>query len=116
MPLILNGPMKDSELLQGRALGQTWTRENKTEAYVCIPPALIITDSNGATWTIGSSYIEGGYWAFYYNVLRNDVDTDIFAAKIEYRGGKIRALTKDGWRVWTERRRGSMSAAPGYWL
>ena len=28
------------------------------EPYVSVPPALIITDSNGATWTLGFKYVE----------------------------------------------------------
>jgi len=107
--------LKDSDLLVGRALGETYHRENKTEAYVCIPPALIITDSNGATWTLGNEYLNLG-WAFYFNVLRNDVDTGEFAARVEYRGGRVRIWTQQGWKVWTERRRGHMSVSPGYWV
>ena len=109
--------LTDSELLVGKALGQNYYRENKTESYVCIPPALIITDSNGATWTLGHEYIHTGReWSYYFNVMRNDVDTGEYAARIEYRAGKVKILTKDGWKTWTERKQKTMASAPGYWL
>jgi hypothetical protein len=108
---------RDSELLIGRAEGQTYYRENASENYVTIPPAFLITDTNGATWTLGSEYIHTGRdWAFYFNVRRNDVDTGEYAARIEYRNKQVRIWTKDGWKVWHERKRGSLSQAPGYWL
>ena len=105
----------DSEMLVGKACGQTWFRENRTENYVCIPPALIITDYNGATWTFGNEYLNLG-WAYYINVLRNDVDTGEFAARIEYHRGRVRIWTQQGWKVWTERPKGSASSAPGYFV
>ena len=91
---------RDSELLIGRALGQQFERENATEAYVEIPPACIITDSSGATWTLGTEYINPG-WNMEFNVLRNDVDTGEFASRIVYQRGKVRIFGKGGWRVWT---------------
>ncbi len=111
---------QDSALLKGRALKTTYLRENATQPYVTIPPALIITDSNGATWTLGFSYIEKwirGEKVFYFNVLRNDVDTGEFSEKIDYRQGKIRIFSSDGTqKVWRERPSGSLSRAPGYWV
>jgi hypothetical protein len=91
---------KDSVLLRGRADGCAYYRENASEPYVEIPPAYIITESNGATWTLGSEYLQRG-WIFEFNVLRNDIDTGEMASKIVYRGGKVRIFGVDGWRVWT---------------
>lgn len=91
----------DAHLLIGRALGQTWRRENVTEPYVCIPPALIITDSDGATWTFGFNFNADGE----INVLRNDVDTGEFASRIEYRGGVVRIFGKSRWRSFSRNRR-----------
>jgi len=111
---------RDSVLLSGRAVGGTFYRENASEPYVTIPPALIITDSNGATWTLGhAGYIEvfNGRWPdWFWPVLRNDVPTGEHAKKIEYRRGKIRIWTRNGWRVWTEHKPGSMILAPGHFI
>jgi hypothetical protein len=108
--------LHDSELLIGRALGGQYTRENKTDAYVTVPPALIITDSNGATWTLGHDYILKG-WRYYFGVMRNDVHTGEQACQIEYRQWRVRIFTPDGkWKIWVERKAGHMSAAPGYWV
>lgn len=114
MPAIL----KDSFLFSGTIFGTKFKRENITESYVSIPPALVITDSRGAMWTLGNEYIELGRW-YYFSVLRNDVDTDIFSSRLEYRrtnsGPRLRALTKDGWKVWVDRKT-TVSGIPGYWL
>jgi len=108
--------LQDSALLKGRALKTTYLRENATQPYVSIPPALIITDSNGATWTLGFSYVLNR-GQFFFNVLRNDVDTGELASNIEYRQGKIRIRCSDGTqKVWRERPSGSLSRAPGYWV
>jgi hypothetical protein len=112
---------RDSEMLRGRALGSIYHRENRTESYVCIPPALIITDSTGATWTIGSEYEVRG-WRYYWAVLRNDVFTGEYAEKIEYLRGKIHIYTPDsstrnGRKTWHERAPWQiLSRAPGYFL
>lgn len=85
----------DAHLLLGRALGVTFRREDRTESYVCIPPALIITDSDGGTWTLGTEYNTHFEW----NVLRNDKDTGEFASRIEYRrdnvGGVLRIYGRE---------------------
>jgi len=91
----------DAHLLIGTALGRTWRRENKTESYVVIPPALIITDSDGATWTLGTEY--NVHMEF--NVLRNDKDTGEFASRIEYQRGVLRIYGRDGWRTFSRNRR-----------
>jgi hypothetical protein len=88
----------DAHLLIGRALGMTYRRENKTEPYVCIPPAFLITDSDGATWTLGFKYrIHNGEYEFI--VLRDDVEMGEFAKRIEYRRGVVRIFNQDGWKV-----------------
>lgn len=91
----------DAHLLIGRALGQTWRRESKTENYVCIPPALIITDSDGGTWTFGTEFNTYGE----INVLRNDVNTGEFAQRIEYRRGVVKLFGRTGWRSFSRGRR-----------
>ena len=107
---------KDSELLIGSALNVTYERENATQPYVSVPPALIVTDSNGATWTLGFEYLQKN-GQFYFNVLRNDKNTGEFASNIEYRKGRIRIRCSDGtMKTWTERPQGSKSLSPGYWV
>lgn len=107
---------KDSELLVGSALQTTYTRENATQPYVTIPPALIITDANGATWTLGFRYVQNN-GQLYFNVLRNDRDTGELASNIEYRKGRIRIRCSDGtMKTWTERPMGTHSLTPGYWV
>ncbi len=96
--------LRDSELLKGRADGATYLRENATEPYVECPPAYIITDSSGATWTLGAHYTQHGE-RFEFSVMRNDVDTGEMASKIVYQRGKVRIFGRHdgrpGWRVWT---------------
>ena len=88
----------DSHLLIGKALGQVYRRENRTESYVCVPPAFMITDSDGTVWTLGFEYVEHG-WQYEFNVLRNDKYTGQFASHIEYRDGVVRLFGRDGTRV-----------------
>ena len=94
--------LKDSYLLSGKADGRTYYRENPTEAYVESPPAYIITDSSGATWTLGSTYIQIGQ-VFEFGVLRNDVDTGEMASKIVYQRGRVKIYGVNGWRIWNGR-------------
>jgi hypothetical protein len=92
----------DDHLLIGRALGVTYRRFDKTESdSVVVPPALIITDSDGSTWTFGFTYNVYGE----INVLRNDVDTGEFAQRIEYRKGVVKLFGKSGWRSFSRSRR-----------
>jgi hypothetical protein len=91
----------DDHLLIGRALGQTYRRENKTDADVVIPPAFLITDSDGAAWTFGSEYNTDGE----INVLRNDVDTGEFAQRIEYRRGVVTLYGRSGRKRFSRSRR-----------
>lgn len=91
----------DTHMLIGRAHNVTYRRENKTESYVVVPPALLITDSDGGTWTFGSEFNIFGE----INVLRNDMDTGEFAQKIEYRCGIVRLFGRSGWRTLARNRR-----------
>lgn len=91
----------DDHLLIGRALGQTWRRADKSESYVVIPPALIITDSDGGTWTFGTEFNVYGE----INVLRNDVSVGEFAQRIEYRKGIVRLFGRSGRRSFSRNRR-----------
>jgi len=78
-----------------------------TEEYVSSPPALRILDETGAVWTLGTEYVQPGRGApcgeFAFNVLRNGVDCDEFASRIERRRGRIRIFTATGWKHWTGR-------------
>lgn len=94
--------IKDTTLLKGRAFGETYLRENQTQSYVEIPPAAIITASDGSTWTLGTEYVQHGA-EYQFNVLRNDVDTGEFASRVVYQRGKVRIFGRGGWRVWTGR-------------
>ena len=74
-----------------------------TEAYCAVPPCLAITDELGATWTLGFKIANKdlspeGEFAF--NVLRDGVDMNEIASRIERRNGKVRILTAQGWKVW----------------
>lgn len=91
----------DDHLLIGRLNGHTFRRENKTESYVTVPPALFINDSDGVVWTVGlelNAYRE-------FNVIRNDVDTREFAQLIEYKLGVVRLFGRYGWRTLSRSRR-----------
>jgi hypothetical protein len=92
--------LRDSELLVGRAVGQAFYRENATEPYVECPPALIITASDGKTFTLGNRFIQYGRW-YEFEVDCNGVGTGEFAVKIVYQHRKVRIYGRDGWRVWT---------------
>jgi len=98
-------------LLVGWANGLRYERENKTEAYVAVPPAHIITDSDGAAWTLGTQYVDHGGGEFEFNVLRNDVDTGETAMRIEYRKGVVKifgryAGGRGSWKSFSRSRRG----------
>jgi hypothetical protein len=81
-----------------------YEREDKTEPYVVIPPAYVITDSDGACWTFGNEYAEhNGEYEF--NVLRNAVDMDEVAKRIEYRRGRIWIFGNYGWKHFSRTRR-----------
>lgn len=90
-----------SEFLIGRANGVEFQRENKTESYVVVPPAYIITDSDGGTWTFGTEFNAYGE----INVLRNDVSVGEFATRIEYRKGRVWLYGRAGRRHFSRNRR-----------
>lgn len=94
----------DAHLLIGRALGTIYRRDNKTEPYVCVPPAMLITDSDGAVWTLGFKY-QIHHAEYEFNVLRNDVDTGEMAKRIEYRNGIVRIFGQHGWKVLSRSRK-----------
>lgn len=85
-----------------RPIGPHWPI---TEPYVSIPPALHITDNEGARWTLGFDYDERewrtGKWE--YDIVRNGVMTGEFGRVIEFRKGKVRIWGADGWRSWNGR-------------
>ena len=94
----------DAHLLIGKAMGETIRRENITESYVICPPACFITDDDGAIYTMGFDYIEHPFH-YEFMVLRNDVPTGQFAQFIEFRGGVVRLLGKDGTRTISRNKR-----------
>ena len=101
----------DPQMLVGWANGLRFERENKTESYVSVPPAHIITDSDGACWTLGTEYVDYGGGELEFNVLRNDVDTGETAMRIEYRKGVVRifgryAGGRGSWKSFSRSRRG----------
>lgn len=90
----------DKDILAGRIQGVRYERENKTESYVTIPPAFLITDSDGAMWTFGSEYSQHN-GEFEFAVMRNDVDTDEVAKRIEYSKGRVRIFGHYGWKTFS---------------
>jgi hypothetical protein len=75
-----------------------------TESYVSTPPAAWIHDERGDVFTLGTEYQQqrdapNGEYSF--NVLKNGAETGCFASRIERRNGKIRAFTRQGWRIWS---------------
>lgn len=94
----------DKHLLAGTVNGLRYERENKTENDVEIPPAYLITDSDGAMWTFGPQYtIHNGEYQF--SVLRNDVDTGEVAKRIVYRRGVVCIFGHYGWKRFSRNRR-----------
>ncbi len=75
-----------------------------TENYCAVPPCLTITDEVGAVWTLGFETArkdDSPEGEFAFPVLRDGVDVHEIASRIERRNGKIRVLTKSGWKRWT---------------
>lgn len=94
----------DDGLLVGRINGVRYERVDKSESYVEIPPAFIITDSDGAAWTFGTQYAEhNGEYEF--NVLRDDVDTGEVAKRIVYRKGVVNIFGHYGWKAFSRNRK-----------
>ncbi len=100
----MSGMTFDKAMLTGVINGVRYERANKTELDVEIPPAFIITDSDGAAWTIGTEYMmHNGEYEF--NVLRNDVDTGEMAKRIVYRRGVVCIYGHYGWKRFSRNRR-----------
>lgn len=95
--------MKDSVLLTGRIGGARYERENPSESYVEIPPAFVITDTQGGMWSLGTKFITAPSGNLEFNVIRNDLDLDEYAQKIVYQRGRVRIFGRHGWRVWNGR-------------
>ena len=92
--------METRDSFVGRLDGVSYFRSHQTESYVVIPPALIITDERGDTWSLGTEYTID----MEFNVIRNDRSTGEFASRIEYRRGHgVRIFGKAGWRVFNGR-------------
>jgi hypothetical protein len=75
-----------------------------TEAYVAIPPALVIRDDEGALWTLG--FDRGASWRtgeYEFDVIRNGVKTGEHACRIEFRKNKVSIFGEAGWRTWNGR-------------
>lgn len=89
--------LKDSFV--GRLHGVPYYRVRKSEAYVEIPPALLITDERGDSWSLGFEYLQHGD-RISFNVLHNDVDTGESAEKIVYQQGRVRIFGWYGWKNW----------------
>lgn len=74
-----------------------------SEPYVCIPPALVIRDRDGASWTLGFRRGATSTGEYEFDAVRNGIDTGETACRIEYRAGKVRIFGADGWRTWNGR-------------
>ncbi len=92
--------METRDSFVGLLGGEKYLRTKKTENYVCIPPALLITDERGDTWTLGYGYSEHN-GAYYLDVMRNDQFTGEQADKVEYKGGRVRIHTCFGFKIWS---------------
>ncbi len=94
----------DSDLLVGFIGGARYERESKTEPDVEIPPAFMITDSDGAMWAFGPEYtIHNSEYQF--SVMRNDVDTGEVAKRIIYKKGVVCIFGDYGWKRFSRNRR-----------
>ena len=69
-----------------------------TESYVSSPPALIIIDEQGITWTLGVNPGNAPKGEFAFDVLKDGVPTGEVASRIERRQGRIRIFGADGWK------------------
>lgn len=94
----------DKDKLTGFLHGKRFERNNATERDVEIPPALIITDTDGAVWSFGNEYIVHNK-EFEFNVLRNDVDMGETAKRIVYVGGVVTIYGSYGRKRFSRNRR-----------
>src|SRR5262245_47889811 len=92
--------MEIKDFFVGTLMGQTYFRTHKTENYVEIPPALIITDERGDTWSLGHEYTQLSD-RFFWNVIRNDQDTGEQAERIVMRNGRITIFGHYGKKNWS---------------
>ena len=76
-----------------------------TEPYVSVPPALVIRDNEGATWTLGFDYDEREWRTgrYEYDIVRNGRPTGEFGQVIEFRQGKVIIYGANGRRVFNGR-------------
>jgi hypothetical protein len=95
----------DKGILAGVINGVRYERENKSENYVTVPPAFLITDSDGAMWTFGAGQYETHNGEFEFPVMRNDVDMKEVAKRIEYVRGRVRIFGHYGWKTFSRSRR-----------
>src|ERR1043166_1348543 len=86
----------------GRLNGHKFFRTHKTESYVEVPPALLVTDQRGDTWSLGNEFAQHGE-RFSFNVIRNDRDTGELAERIVYQGGRLFIYGWYGRKVWNGR-------------
>lgn len=94
--------MELKEYFVGRLNGFNFFRTHKTESYVEVPPALIITDERGDTWSLGHEYTQHGN-KFEWNVLRNDQGVGEQAEKIVFQHGRVKIFGWYGWKTWSGR-------------
>lgn len=93
-------------LLVGKIDGKRYERVNVSENGTTIPPARIITDSEGGMWTFGTEYAQYAHNGEYeFNVLRNDVDTDEVAKRIVMERGVVTIYGSYGRKRWSRSRR-----------
>jgi hypothetical protein len=92
--------LKDSFV--GRLNGQKFFRTYKTDSYVEVPPALLITDERGDTWSLGTEYVQH-HQRIEFNVIRNDISTGEFADKMIFRGGRLEIYGWYGRKIWNGR-------------
>lgn len=96
----------DKHVLTGTIFGLRHERANISPNGTVIPPAMVITDSEGGMWTLGHEYIVHR-GSFEWNVIRNDIDMDITAQRIEVKNGRVCIFTPygGGWKQWSYNRR-----------
>jgi len=80
-----------------------------TENDVSSPPALWIHDERGHVFTLATDQpphpdlASRGEFAFAVNwspVHGKVITLDVWASRLERKGGKVRAWTRQGWRTW----------------
>jgi len=83
---------------------RSYERENRSENDVEIPPAFIITDSDGAAWTIGTEYVmHNGEFEFKRPAQRRRYRGD--GERIVYRKRVVCIFGHYGWKRFSRSRR-----------